>query len=99
MRERAPIDVAFARRNLLRPAEYRQIVFDRMVPKPVDPVLVVDPGFLFRIPDFDGPGEATKMLVDPVEGTGDVLVRVILKFVPDRNRGVPGELLAALAQR
>ena len=30
MHERAPIDVALARRNLLRPAEYRQIVFDRM---------------------------------------------------------------------
>ena len=97
VRERLPRHVTFAGCNSLRPLEHLEVVFDRVIAEPVDPLVIVDTGFLLRIPDLDGPRVHAEVLVDPVEGARDVLLRVVLELVPDADRRIAGQFLALAA--
>src|SRR4029453_3825939 len=89
--------VRVRRCDALRPFVGLEVVLDRMVTEPVDPVLVVDAGFFLRIPDLDGPDVHAEMLVDPVKRTADVFAGVVLELVPDRDRRIAGQLFTLLA--
>ena len=56
------------------------------------------PASTFGRPDLDHPEQRAEVLVDPVLGAADDVLRVVLEVVPDADRRVAGELRADLAE-
>ncbi len=92
--KRFPVDVGEPVALLVAPLEQLQVVLDRVLAEPVDPLVALDVGRLVRRPDLDHPEQRAEVLVEPVLRAADDFLRVVLELVPDAHRGVAGELLA-----
>jgi hypothetical protein len=83
---------------LIAPLQQLQVVFGRVVAVPVDPVVLVDAGFLVGGPDLHRPEQRAQVLVHPVLRAGDDLLGVVLEVVEGADRRVAGEPGADVGQ-
>ncbi len=83
---------------LVAPLQQLQVVLGRVLAVPVDPVVVGDAGLAVRRPQLHGPEQRAEVLVEPVLGAGDDLLRVVLEIVEDADRRIAGELGAEFAE-
>ena len=83
MVERLPAEMRQSAELVLAPAKYLQVILDRMIAEPVDVEILLDARLAHRAPDLHDPAEHAEMIVDPVEGAADDLLRVIAELMVD----------------
>ena len=96
MLEGVPVDVPLT--ELVRELQHRELVLGRVLPQPVDEVVVGQPGCALRAPELGHPGVYAQVVVDPVDVAAlDDGLRVVLEVVEDGDRRVPRESRGRLA--
>src|SRR6266571_7240764 len=95
--ERLPVDVRHAAQLFLAPPKHLEVVSGRVIAKPIDVEILFEPGLAHRAPDLDHPAEHPEVVIDPIEGAADDLLRVISELVVDGDARIAGELGALRA--
>ena len=87
--ESLPGDVCLAAEFFLAPPKDLEVVFGRVIAKPVDVRILLEPGLAHGTPDLDHPAEHPEVVVDPVERAANDLLRVIAELMVDGDIRIP----------